>query len=313
MKLGFLYAGQGSQFVEMGLDFYNEYDEFKKIIDEIEIDFNLKELMFNGPKEELNITRYTQPIMVAFALGITKLLKEEGIKPKMVAGLSLGEYSALYGAEVLNAKDVIDLVNFRGKAMTEASKGLEVGMSAVLGLGKEAVMEACEKAKSITNLIVEAVNFNCPGQIVISGDKVAVEKASELLKESGAKRCLPLAVSGPFHTIYMEPASKKLEEKFKDIKFNIEALKDTEVVFNTIGRGKNQDETVEDLLKKQVMSSVLFEDSIRYMEQQGIDTIIEIGPGKVLSGFVKKTTQNIKFYNIEKVEDYKKVIEEIKK
>ena len=193
MKLAFLYAGQGSQHVGMGRDLYENYPAFRAVLDAAPVDFDLKQLCFEGPEEQLNDTRYTQPCMVAFAAGVTAVLKEEGITPAYTAGLSLGEYSALHCAGVLDARTAVSLVAFRGKAMAEAVVGRPCGMAAVLNLDRDALKKACEEASDLG--VVECTNFNCPGQIVISGDAAAVDKAGELAKAAGAKRVLPLKVS----------------------------------------------------------------------------------------------------------------------
>ncbi|MCR5415514.1 MAG: ACP S-malonyltransferase [Pseudobutyrivibrio sp.] len=317
MKLGFIYAGQGSQRVGMGQDFYDKYDSFKETIDNATksvskvTDMNVAEVSFNGPMEQLSETKYTQPAMVAFAIGVTKLLHEQGIDADYTCGLSLGEYSALYEAGVLDEATILELIAKRGKYMAEASQGLDVKMAAVLGSDRETVLDCCEKVNRELNgeKIVQAANYNCPGQIVISGDALAVDKASAYLKEAGAKRVLPLKVSGPFHTKLMKPAGDKLAVEFKGIEFKDEKAK---VVFNCLGRTKNADENLPQLLEKQVQSSVYLEDSIRYMADAGVDTIIEIGPGKALSKFVNKTVDNVKVYSIDTVEDFENTLEELR-
>lgn len=307
MNIAFIYAGQGSQKVGMGKDFYEEYPSFRETFDNAPVDFDLKSLCFDGPEEQLSQTQYTQPCMVAFAAAVTDILKAEGIEPKMAAGLSLGEYSALYASGVFDKQTVISLAAFRGNAMTNAVKGLECGMAAVLGLDREPLLKACEEASSLG--VVQICNYNCPGQLVISGEAAAVAKAAELASAAGAKRCVPLKVSGPFHTSLMTPAGDALREKFADVSFGEMQIL---VVFNAIGREKNDGETIPQLLEKQVQSSVYFEDSIRYMVEQGIDTFIEIGPGKTLSGFVKKTVKGVKIYNIDDAAGLKAVVTAIK-
>lgn len=307
MNIAFIYAGQGSQKVGMGKDFYEEYPTFRETFDNAPVDFDLKSLCFDGPEEQLSQTQYTQPCMVAFAAAVTDILKAEGIEPKMAAGLSLGEYSALYASGVFDKQTVISLASFRGNAMTNAVKGLECGMVAVLGLDREPLLKACEEASSLG--VVQICNYNCPGQLVISGEAAAVAKAAELAAAAGAKRCVPLKVSGPFHTSLMTPAGDALRERFADVSFGEMQIP---VVFNAIGRKKNADETIPQLLEKQVQSSVYFEDSIRYMTEQGIDTFIEIGPGKTLSGFVKKTVKGVKIYNIDDAAGLKAVVTAIK-
>ena len=307
MNIAFIYAGQGSQKVGMGKDFYEEYPSFRETFDNAPVDFDLKSLCFDGPDEQLSQTQYTQPCMVAFAAAVTDILKAEGIEPKMAAGLSLGEYSALYAAGVFDKQTVISLAAFRGNAMTNAVSGLECGMVAVMGLDREPLLKACEEASSLG--VVQICNYNCPGQLVISGEAAAVAKAAELASAAGAKRCVPLKVSGPFHTSLMTPAGDALREKFNDVNFGEMQIP---VVFNAIGREKNDGQTIPQLLEKQVQSSVYFEDSIRYMTEQGIDTFVEIGPGKTLSGFVKKTVKGVKIYNIDDAAGLKAVVAAIK-
>ncbi|PHU34103.1 MULTISPECIES: ACP S-malonyltransferase [Pseudobutyrivibrio] len=316
MKLGIVYAGQGSQKVGMGQDFYEKYDLFKETIDNATdtvkavTDMDVAELSFNGPEEKLSQTKYTQPAMVAFAIGVTKLLHERGIKADYTLGLSLGEYSALYESEAIDEKQVLDLIAKRGLFMTEASEGLEVKMAAVLGAERQIVLDACDRVNSELDgkLTVQAANFNCPGQIVISGDAQAVDKASAYLKEAGAKRILPLKVSGPFHTKLMKPAGDKLKEEFKTVDFKQERSK---VIFNCLGRERKQEETIPALLEKQVQTSVYLEDSIRYMVDEGVDTIIEIGPGKAISKFIAKTVDDVKVYSIDTVEDFEATVKEL--
>ena len=315
--LGIVYAGQGSQRVGMGQDFYEKYESFRKTIDgatktvSAVTDMDVAKLCFEGPEEKLSQTKYTQPAMVAFAIGVTKLLKEAGINADYTCGLSLGEYSALYESETLDENQVLELIAKRGKYMAEASEGLDVKMAAVMGADRESVMECCDKANSELKgeKIVQAANFNCPGQIVISGDAIAVDKASAYLKEAGAKRIVPLKVSGPFHTKLMKPAGDKLAKELKDISFNEEKSK---IVFNCLGREKTDEESIPELLEKQVQSSVYLEDSIKYMVDAGVDTIIEIGPGKAISKFINKTVDDVKVYSIDTVEDLENTIKELR-
>ncbi len=310
MKLGFLYAGQGSQAVGMGKDLYEAYPEFKAVMDSANVGFDVKDVCFNGPAEVLNETKYTQPCMVAFAVGVTKILKNKGIVPEMAAGLSLGEYSALNAAGVLTDEQVISLVAFRGKSMQEAVSGRDCKMIAVLNLDRDKIFEACarvkEEMKDEELNVCEPANFNCPGQITVSGDAAAVDRAGEIMKELGAKRVIPVKVSGPFHTSLMKPAGDKLKERFKEESFGEMQFP---VLFNTLGAPKKDEDSIPELLEKQVQSSVYFEDSIRYMAENGIDTIVEIGPGKALSKFVAKTAPEIKVYNVENAADVDALVE----
>lgn len=294
MKLAFLYAGQGTQQVGMGRDLYEAYPAFRNILDSAPVDFDLKKLCFEGPEEALSDTRYTQPAMVAFAAGVTALLYEAGIRPQAAAGLSLGEYSALHAAEVFTAPQAIALAAFRGAAMADAVQGRPCGMAAVLGMDRDTLAACC---RSVADLgVCEIANYNCPGQIVIAGDGGAVEAACAKATEQGARRCVPLKVSGPFHTSLMKPAGDALRTRFEHETFGEMTFP---VVFNCLGRAKTDEETIPALLERQVQSSVYFEDSIRWLEAQGFDTVIEIGPGKALSAFVRKTAKGIRVLPVE--------------
>lgn len=298
MSLAFLYAGQGSQHPGMGADLYEAHPAFRAVLDTADVDFDLKTTMFTDPDGVLNLTEYTQPCMVAFAAGMTALLAERGIVPGYAAGLSLGEYSALQCAGVFTAPQAISLAAFRGKAMAAAAAGRPCGMTAVLGLDREKLQEACRQAVGAG--VVEIANYNCPGQLVIGGEQAAVDKAAALAKELGAKRCLPLKVSGPFHTSLLAPAGDALREKFREIAFGAMRIP---VLFNCLGREMGPEDTIPALLEKQVQTSVYMEDTIRRLAELGVDTIVEIGPGKALSGFVKKTAPAIKTYAVETCAD----------
>lgn len=293
-KLAFVYAGQGSQKVGMGRDLYEQYPAFHAVLDRAPVDFDLKALCFDGPEETLSQTQYTQPCMVAFAAGVTAVLYENGIVPAYTAGLSLGEYSALHAAGAFDAETAIELVAYRGKAMTEAAEGLSCGMQAVLGLDREPLQAACDAAAGLG--VCQIANYNCPGQLVIAGEAAAVEKAAALAKQAGAKRCVPLNVSGPFHTSLMRPAGDALARRFENLSFSPLRFP---VVHNATAKPTQEDETLAGLLEQQVQSSVYFEDSIRWLAGQGVDTIIEIGPGRTLSGFIRKTDKTIKTYAVE--------------
>ena len=307
MKLAFVYAGQGSQKVGMGRDFYDQYPEFRAVYDSAPVDFDLKTLCFEGSMEQLSQTRYTQPCMVAFAIGVTDLLSKEGIRPAAAAGLSLGEYSALYCAGVFDRGTALKTVALRGQAMEEAATGLECGMTAVLGLDRDKLAQACEQASQLG--VVQICNYNCPGQLVISGEKAAVDRAGELARELGAGRCMPLKVSGPFHTRLMKPAGDALAAHFKTITFHEIALP---VYFNCKGAPMGGDDTIPALLERQVQSSVYWEDTVRAMEGNGIDTILEIGPWKTLTSFVKKIAPGIRTYNIDTAADFASVVQALK-
>ena len=291
MSLAFLYAGQGSQHPGMGADLYEAHPAFRAVLDAAGVDFDLKTTMFTDPDGVLNLTEYTQPCMVAFAAGMTALLAERGIVPDYAAGLSLGEYSALQCAGVFTAPQAISLAAFRGKAMAAAAAGRPCGMTAVLGLDREKLQEACRQAAGAG--VVEIANYNCPGQLVIGGEQAAVDQAAALAKELGAKRCLPLKVSGPFHTSLLAPAGDALREKFKETAFGAMRIP---VLFNCLGREMGPEDTIPALLEKQVQTSVYMEDTIRRLAELGVDTIVEIG-------FVKKTAPAIKTYAVETCAD----------
>lgn len=308
MKLAFLYAGQGSQHAGMGQDLYEAYPLFRQILDDAPVDFDLKKLCFEGPEDQLSQTRYTQPCMVAFAAGITALLKERGIVPQAAAGLSLGEYSALQAAGVFTPCEAIALAAFRGKAMEEAAQGMESAMYAVLNLDRNTLEEVCRKASEKGPVYL--ANYNCPGQIVIGGNREGAEEACRLALEAGARRCLPLKVSGPFHTPLMAPAGKALEEHFAGLSFGEMAFP---VYFNCLGRPKTAEEAIPQLLVRQVQTSVYMEDTIRHMADAGIDTIVEVGPGKALSGFVKKTAPQIRTIPVETAQQLEDAVTLLKK
>ena len=308
MNLAFLYAGQGSQHAGMGQDLYEAYPLFRQILDDAPVDFDLKKLCFEGPEDQLSQTRYTQPCMVAFAAGITVLLKERGITPQAAAGLSLGEYSALQAAGVFTPREAIALAAFRGKAMEEAAQGMESAMYAVLNLDRNTLEEVCQKASEKGPVYL--ANYNCPGQIVIGGSREGAEEACRLALEAGARRCLPLKVSGPFHTPLMAPAGKALEEHFAGLSFGEMAFP---IYFNCLGRPKTAEETIPQLLVCQVQTSVYMEDTIRHMADAGIDTIVEVGPGKALSGFVKKTAPQIRTIPVETAQQLEDAVTLLKK
>ncbi len=294
MKLAFLYAGQGSQHPGMGRAFYESSPLFRQAYDGAPVDFDLAETCLDDPQGVLNQTAYTQPCLVAFAVGVTKLLKAAGLRPDYCAGLSLGEYSALHCAGVLDDETAISLAAFRGRAMAQAAQGVESAMMAVLNLDREALSECCREASDLG--VVEIANYNCPGQLVIGGEKAAVERAAALAREKGARRCLPLKVSGPFHTALLAPAGDALRERFQTVAFR---PMEVPVLFNCLGDRMGPADTIPALLERQVQSSVYMEDTIRRLAALGVDAVVEIGPGKTLSGFVRKTAPEMQTYAVE--------------
>ncbi len=305
MKIAFVYSGQGSQKVGMGKDFYTESDIFKSAFDLLAPE--KKEIAFEGPSELLGKTANTQGILTAFNVGITDMLKSAGITPVAAMGLSLGEYSALYAADVFHKQQVIDIINFRADEMTKAAQGVECKMAAILMLNKEIILTCCEKASR--KGLVSIANYNCPGQIVISGEKEAVEFAAELCKEVGAKRCVFLDTEGAFHTQLMENAYEALKTRFECEKFGEASLP---VILNATALPAENTQELKDKLALQVKSSVNFEESIKYMHSLGVDTVIEIGCGKTLSGFIKKTVSGINTYSIEDIASFNSTVEAIK-
>ena len=294
MKLAVLYAGQGAQHPGMGKEFYEASPAFRTAFDSAELDFDLHRVCFDDPDGVLNQTEYTQPCMVAFACGVTAVLAEKGVKPAVVAGLSLGEYSALEAAGVFTAKQAVELAAYRGKAMADAAKGIACGMTAVLNLDRDTLAKCCEEASA--EGVVQICNYNCPGQLVIGGEKAAVDNAAERAKQAGARRCIPLKVSGPFHTRLMAPAGDALAKRFETEAFGSMQIP---VLFNCLGREKAGDDRIPDLLVRQVQSSVYMEDTLRRLGELGVDTILEVGPGNALAGFVKKTLPGVACASVE--------------
>ncbi len=301
MKTAWLYAGQGSQSPGMGRDFYDAFPEIRDIFNSPAAGFDLRKMCFDAEAEMLSRTRFTQPCMAAFALAVTRLLKNRGFFPDCAAGLSLGEYSALHAAGVFEPDAILSLLAFRGIAMERSAEGVKSRMSAVLGLSEELVRQGVAAAQD--HGAVSCTNINCPGQIVIGGEENAVLRAEKNCLELGAKRCLALNTSGPFHTPLMENASAELEGRFKNEVF---ALQEVPVIFNTTGEPAN-DADIPQLLCAQVKSTVLFEKTIRTLAGFGVTDVIEIGPGRALAGFVRKTAPEMRVVSIEKVEDLEKL------
>ena len=317
MKTAWIYAGQGAQKPGMGKDLYDANQTFADVVDCAEEIFreiarsdesyqghdSLKAIMFGDEGDLINQTRYTQPAMAAFAAGVTAILKGAGMKPDAAAGLSLGEYNALYAAEVFDIETLIRLLSFRGKAMEEAAAGTDCAMSAVLGLSASGVQTAVIRAVQETEQVVEISNYNATGQIVIAGEETAVSVAEANAKELGAKRCMRLKVSGPFHTSFMKPAGDALSKKFREMKFGEMKLP---VIFNATAEGisdSTAQQEIKDLLTRQVQSAVHMEQTILHLKEQGVEQIIEIGPGKTIAGFVKRTAKEIPVVSIDTAGD----------
>ncbi|KOA19055.1 malonyl CoA-acyl carrier protein transacylase [Clostridium homopropionicum DSM 5847] len=308
-KIGFVFAGQGAQYVGMGKEFYDNIEDCREIFKEADeaLGFSISGLCFEGSKEELDKTENTQPAIVTTSIVALKALELNGIKAEAVAGLSLGEYSALVYSGVFSFKDAVQLVKKRGRFMQEAVPQGVGTMAAVMGLDREKVKEACEFGKETG--IVEVANYNCPSQIVIAGEIEAVKAACSKAKELGAKRTMLLAVSAPFHTSMLKEAGEKLYKELESIELNDMKVP---VLTNVTGNYIENKEAIKELLRKQVMSSVLWEDIIENMIKDGINTFVEIGPGKALSGFIKKIDKNVKIFNVEDMSSLNTVVEALK-
>lgn len=308
MKIGFLFPGQGAQSIGMGKDLYDEYEEYRNVYKKVEkiTGVNVENITFNSSEEVLSQTKNTQICILTMSLAILELLKKENIEVIASSGLSLGEYSALINSGSISFEDGVEIVKTRGELMQNLCPKGNWSMLAVLGLDEETVTNVCNE---ITNGFVAPANFNCPGQIVISGEKQAVDEASQKLKEAGAKRIIELKTSGPFHTKMLEKASIELRKELENVKIN---SFETKVIKNLDGKEYSNNDNVKEILSKHIINPVKFEQSLRTMIDMGIDTFIEIGPGKTLSGFVKKIDRNLNVFNINNLESYKKTISEIK-
>ena len=299
-KTAFIFPGQGAQYCGMGQDFYENSKTAKAVFDRATelLGFSMPELCFEK-NDRLDITEYTQAAMVTVSVAMMKVMEEQGFRPDVAAGLSLGEYPALVAAGVMSADDAILTVRKRGILMQEAVPAGIGGMSAVLGMTAEQINEVVDTIEN-----VQVADYNCPGQIVISGKKEAVEEASEKLKEAGARRVLPLNVSGPFHSYLLEDAGKKLGEYLENVTISEPVIP---YVANVTAQYVTSAADVKPLLKKQVSSSVRWQQSVETMLADGVDRFIEIGPGKTLSGFIKKIDKGAAVLNIEKLEDLEKL------
>lgn len=284
-KIAFIFPGQGSQVVGMGRDF-SEYDSAREIFQQADASLSesLSTLMFEGPQDTLTKTFNAQPALLTSSIAILSVLKEQGVHADYVAGHSLGEYSALVAAEAMSFEDAIRTVRKRGELMEEAVPDGQGKMAAVLGLDREILKRVTDQVTD-SGFPVQLANLNCPGQIVISGSAEGIEKASELAKEQGAKRCLQLNVSGPFHSSLMKPAAERFQDVISTVK--VEDAK-IPVVANVTADPVFDSSKIKKLLVTQLYSPVLWEDTVVKLVDLGVDTFIEIGPGKVLSGLVKK-------------------------
>ncbi|WP_098747119.1 ACP S-malonyltransferase [Paenibacillus sp. EZ-K15] len=295
-KTAFIFPGQGAQSVGMGKDAYDAVPAVRDLFlaADDQLGFPLSSIIFNGPDEDLKQTVNTQPALLTTSMAYLEAIRGKGIEPDYVAGHSLGEYSALVCAGVLSFEEAVSIVRARGEYMEAAVPGGQGAMAAVLGADREALSELC---KSITaeGHVVELANMNCPGQIVISGSAQGVAAAAERVKEAGGKRAIPLEVSGPFHSTLMKEAADRLAGKLEQAAFNTPSVP---VVANVTARSVEDAAAIRGLLVEQVYSPVLWHDSVEWMIAQGVDTFVEIGPGSVLSGLIKKIDKSVKVINV---------------
>ena len=303
-KIAFIFPGQGSQYVGMGKDFYETFPCAKELIDLAEkvSGIPMKELLFEE-NENINITKYTQIAMLADELAIWSVLREKGVESAVNAGLSLGEYAALVASGVMTPEDAFRVVTKRGEFMQEA---VPTGgaMTAVLGADTAVIENICEETEGIVSI----ANYNCPGQIVITGEQKAVDTAAAALKEAGAKRCTPLNVSGPFHSAMLLPAGEKLAAELEQVEIHKIAVP---YITNVTADYVTDSSQVKELLKKQISSSVRWQQSVERMIADGVEAFIEIGPKKSLCGFMKRIDKTVPAYHVDKVTDLESVLEVI--
>lgn len=304
-KIAFVFPGQGSQIVGMGKDFYENIEESKKIFDEANniLNFDIKKLCFEGPKNELDITENTQPALLTCSIAILKAVESLNIKPDVVAGLSLGEYSALVCSGAIEFKDALPLVKKRGWLMQNAVPIGQGGMAAILGLESKKVESICTELKDLG--CIEIANFNCPGQIVIGGQINLVDTAIEMALNLGAKRAIKLSVSAPFHTSMLKGIQKKFSDELKNVKIEKNRVP---VVTNVDAEYMKE---IRPTLEKQIVNSVMWEQCVEKMINDGVDTFIEIGPSKTLSSFIKKINKDMKVFNVSDIESLSKLESEI--
>ena len=295
-KLAFIFPGQGAQKAGMGKDFYENSEAARSFFDHAQeiLDFDLKEMCF-GEHEELNLTEYTQPCMVSVCLAIVRELKKRGINPDITAGLSLGEYAAVAAAGGMNELDAIKLVRRRGILMQNTVPTGEGAMAAVLGLDAKKIEEILESFENVW-----IANYNCPGQIVITGLTNEVQQASLALKEAGAKRVVELKVSGPFHSLLLKPAGEALLKEMESMSFSTLQVP---YVANATAEIVTDSKKISTFFAKGIYSSVRWQQSIETMLENGVDTFVEIGPGKTLAGFMRKIAPKATVYNVSSFED----------
>ena len=310
MKTAFLFPGQGSQKVGMVQDLFENYDSVKALIKEADetLGFSISKMMFEGPDTELMKTEFTQPAILTASVAVWQVLKEHGLTPDIAAGHSLGEYSALVAAGAISFADAVHTVHLRGRFMQEAVPLGEGGMAAVIGSNPETIVKVCGEV-STEDLPVQAVNFNCPGQVVIAGATAAVEKACEALKEAGARCAIMLKVSAPFHSTLMEPAALRLKEVLDKIDIHDTAIP---VVANVNAKEETKADEIRKNLVDQAAHPVHWEESIRNMVAGGVDMTVEAGPGTVLTGFMKKIARSVPCHHAEDVATIDEVVAALK-
>ena len=309
-KVAFVFPGQGSQSAGMGLDLYQASDRAQKIFDAADsrLDFKLSKLIFNGPQEELTKTYNAQPALLTTSYAFFTELQEAGIKPDYTAGHSLGEYTALAASGAISFEDAVYTVHKRGQFMEAAVPNGEGSMAAILGMDR-ASLSAVTAEVSALGETVQLANINCPGQIVISGTAEGVKIASAKAKEAGAKRALPLDVSGPFHSQLMKPAAEELRRVLDSITVRPAPIP---VISNVTAKPVENPEDIKGKLIEQLYSPVQWEDSIRNLLELGVDTFIEVGPGKVLGGLIKKIDRSVQIHSVSSLETLTKTIDSLK-